>query len=673
VASVIDGKKIILSYRLSAFMIKRLVVLTFCSAFICCSVVAQSLTESNFGTVPDSLFADDQYPADPNAPFIYSLKKLDVSFEEDEQSIIAVLKYHVRVKVFDSSVKEAAVVGIPYYFDNNIEQVSNIKGVTHQNGQVKVPLSPDRIRTININSRYNLKEFTMPAVRDGSVIEYRYTVRRRYIEELPDFYLAHQVPTSLAKVSITYPRYLRYKAVPENFSRPLNHTITQIDSSDVPKIFTYPQPDPLIRESWSAANIPAVTEEAYISSLDDYRSKIKFQLSEFGIPRQTLETSWDFIVAEIRRKQQILAKIDANNEAEKIGREISASFESKEAVQDSIFRYVNEKASFSGSEAPFSTVADQVVLRGEPSDQAAINQTLAAMLSGAGIEAHPVLISTRKSGMINTSFPSFFEFNGQLIHTEIGGKTYFMDASFPYSQPNLIPVDTYNETGLLLKPESYAWVDVEPAKSTFAIQIDMDATLQRNGTLAGTITSANGGYPAQQIREQNAEGQPTSQIIKKSVFDGYTDVAISGATISGLNNFDQPVTLSSDFSLDDYAASFSNGLDFRPMVVGYLKTSPFSENRRELPVTLDAPEKLDLRYTITLPQGYSIKQRPQNKIIKLPGATFIEQYKVEGQKITYEFHIEIFQKEFSTDLYPQLLNFYKRWVQLSNSRWIIER
>jgi hypothetical protein len=248
-----------------------------------------------------------------------------------------------------------------------------------------------------------------------------------------------------------------------------------------------------------------------------------------------------------------------------------------------------------------------------------------------------------------------------------------MDASFPYSQPNLIPVDTYNETGLLLKPESYAWVDVEPAKSTFAIQIDMDATLQRNGTLAGTITSANGGYPAQQIREQNAEGQPTSQIIKKSVFDGYTDVAISGATISGLNNFDQPVTLSSDFSLDDYAASFSNGLDFRPMVVGYLKTSPFSENRRELPVTLDAPEKLDLRYTITLPQGYSIKQRPQNKIIKLPGATFIEQYKVEGQKITYEFHIEIFQKEFSTDLYPQLLNFYKRWVQLSNSRWIIER
>lgn len=654
-------------------MIKRVITLTFL-LFLCCQGLnAQPIAESAFGSIPDSLFANSQYASDRDVPFIYLLKKLDIHFEEDDQSIIAVLNYHVRVKVFNSSVKEAAVVGIPYYFENNIEQVANIQGFTHQSPQVKVPLAPEQIRTINVNSRYNVKEFTMPAVKDGSVIEYRYTIRRRYIEELPDFYLSHQVPTALAQVSITYPTYLRYNAVTENFSHELDLNVTQIDSSDVPKIFTYPQPDPRIRKTWSATNIPPVQKEAYISSLDDYRSKIKFQLSEFGIPRQTLENSWDFVVAEIRRKQQILPKIDANDKAIEIGREIGNAFETQEAAQDSIFRFVNKNARFSGSKAPFSDVTDETVLQGEPSDQAAINQTLIAMLSGAGIESHPVLISTRESGMINTSFPSFFEFNGQLAYSQIGNKTYFMDASFPHSQPNLIPVDTYNETGLLLKPEAYEWVAVEPEKSTFAITIAMDATLNRSGTLTGSLTSVNAGYPAQIIRQQQANGQTSTQIIKKAVFDGYPNIELAKAQLLNGNSFDQPITLSADFGLPDYAVSFSNGLDFRPMVVGYLSSNPFSESSRELPVTLDAPEKLDLSYTVTLPDGFNVKQKPQDRLIGLPGATFEERYEVNGQTIRYEFHIDISRKSFSPDLYPQLLNLYKRWVNLSNGTWLIER
>lgn len=654
-------------------MIKRLTVCLFLCTFAVSGVWGQATPQPGFNTIPDSLFDEARYSANSDAPFLYSLKKLDVTFEENEQSIVAVLKYHVRVKIFDASVQEASVVGIPYYFENNIERVSDIRAVTWQSPDEKIPLSPDRIRTINVNSRYNVKEFTMPAVQDGSVIEYAYTIRRRYIEELPDFYLSHQVSTARAEVSITYPKYLRYKAVPENFAGGLKHEFTQIDTSDAPKIFTYPQPEPIIKETWRATNIPAVQKETYISSLDDYRSKIKFQLSEFGIPRQTLENSWDYVVAEIRRKQEILPKIAANEKAEAIGREIADAFESKKAVQDSIFRFINKNANFSGSKSPFSEVKDEAVLSGTPSDQAAINQTLIAMLKGANIEAHPALISTRESGQINTSFPSFFEFNGQLVYSKIDDKTYFMDASFPHSRPNLIPVDTYNETALLLKPEGYDWVAVEPEKSTFAIQINMDATLNRNGTLAGSVTSLNEGYPAKLIRQQRGNGQTPSQVIAQAVFDGYANAELTQPAISNISSFDEPVELSADFTLPDYAVSFANGLEFRPMVVGYLMSNPFSENQRELPVTLDAPEKLDLQYTITLPDGYSVERKPQNRVVQLPGATFEERYEVKGQIIKYEYHIDISRKQFSPDLYPRLLNLYERWVNLSNSTWLIER
>ena len=654
------------------FMTKRLAFLFFLlfSAF---SSFAQSPERGGLATIPDSLFNEARLSAAPDVPFTYALKSLDVTFEEEEQSIVAVLQYHVRVKVFDASVKEASIVGIPYYFENDIERVSDISAVTWQSPNKRVPLSNDQIRTINVNSRYNVKEFTMPAVQNGSIIEYKYTIRRRYLEELPDFYLAHQVPTSLAKVTITYPTYLRYKALPENFSRPLDHTVTRIDSSDVPKIFTYPQPAPKIRETWIARNIPAVRKESYISSLDDYRSKLKFQLSEFGIPRQKLENSWDYIVAEIRRKQQLSSKIAANITAADLGGQIRQATETQEAAQDSIFRYLNDRMNFSGDKSPFSQVGDKVVLAGKPADQAAINQTLAAMLNGAGMEAYPVLISTRESGQINKSFPSFFEFNGQLVYTEIDGQSYFMDASFPHSQPNLIPVDSYNENGLVLKPQSYDWVAVEPDKSMFSIQVDMEATLQRNGTLTGSVISLNEGYPAQLMRQQYADGQSITQVILQAVFDGYTNAELSEASLQNLQTHDQPAKIETSFTLPDYAVSYSSGLEFRPMVVGYLMRNPFSDAQRELPVTLDAPEKLDLRYHINLPEGYSVKQLPQDRTIALPGATFAEHYSVNGQTLEYAFQIDISRKKFAPDLYPRLLNLYNRWVNLSNSTWLIQR
>ncbi len=636
------------------------------------SAGAQTSAETAVGTVPDSLFAEAQYPADPDVPFLYSSKKLDITFEEDDQSIVAVLKYHVRVKVFDSSIKEAAVVGIPYYFEDNIEQVSDIRGYTHQSTDDKVPLNVENVRTININSRYNIKEFTMPAVQNGSVIEYAYTVRRRYIEELPDFYLAHQVPTERAEVSVTYPKYLRYKAVKQNFDGRLNHDITTFSGrSDVPKIFTFPQPEPIIKESWSALNIPAVQKENYITSLDDYRGKIKFQLSEFGIPRQTLENSWDFVVAEIRRKQQLNERINSNRQAHELGRSISRTLSDKKAIQDSIFQYLNRTSNYSGSKAPFSSADDGGVLQGEPSDQAAINQTFVAMLRGGGIDAHPMLISSRESGRINRSFPSFFQFNGQLVYSEIDGQSYFMDASFPYSRPNLIPVEMYSESGLLLKPGGYRWLDINPAESAFAISVDIDAELDRRGALSGSLQAKTAGYPARQVRKLLAEGASNSQVIKNAVLDGYANADLTNTKLDKVGAAEGPIELSADFSLDNYAVSFTGGLEYSPMVVGFLTRNPFDDEERELPVTLDAPERLDLTYTIRIPEGMEVAGRPEDRTVRLPGAMLKETYDLEQNVLRYEFHIDISRKQFSADLYPRLLNLYNRWVQLSNNRWRI--
>lgn len=636
---------------------------------------AQSNSQAQFGVIPDSVYQIQPPESAPDTPYMVTNNEMNVSFDENGNSIVAIIKYLVRLKVFDKSAREASIVSIPYYFDNDMEQISNIRAQTYEPSGKRIPLNQQNIKTININERYNVKEFTMPQVEDGSVLEYSYVIRRRYIEQLPDFYLSHQVPTSEAKVTITYPGYLRYKAFVENFDGPVNRDFAYRDTSSVPKIFVYPQPKPIITERWTAHNIPAVKKVPYISSLNDYRGKIRFLLDEFGIPRQPLENSWEVVVRRMREKTNPLDFIQQNRMAEALGDSISGAHPSasKEALQDSIYRYVNQQVKYSGAYSPYSTESDSMALSGKPADQASINQTLIAMLQGAGIEAHPILISSRKSGQIDKDFPSFYQFNAQMVYSKIGGQTYFMDASFPHSQPGLIPVDMYSGPGLLLKSDSFEWVDIQPKKSAFNIKVDVDAKLTADGTLKGKVTARQDGYPAQQIRKQRTDGMQNLDILKRTIFDGYAEMTANNVRLSNIDDYNKPVEITAQFEIENYATSFTDGLKFRPMIVGYRRENPFENSSRDLPVTLDAPEKLDVSYSIALPDGYSSKSGRQNHQINIPGGIFEEHYDMANNKMNYEFHINISRKDFSTDEFPQLYRLYQRWVDLSNTAWLLKK
>lgn len=652
------------------FTVAITLILVICAA----DSQAQQFQDAQFGNIPDSLFSMQPPAHSPNAPYVITNKELDVSFRELEESIVAILEHHVRLKVFDETAREASIIAIPYYFENNMERISSIEGYTYLPSGSRIPVLEKDIRTININSRYNVKEFTMPEVANGSILEYSYIIERRYIEELPDFFLSDKVPIEAAKLTITYPKYLRYQSLIENYDGTILHDVVYTDTSTVPKVFTIPQPKPVVTERWMVHDVPGIEEEEFISTLDDYRAKIKFLLSEFGIPRQQLENNWEVVVARIRDKTNPWEGIRQNAVAQAKGDSIARALSSSpdEVVQDSIYRFLNKRVRFSGTHSPYSTESGAQVIAGEPVDQAAVNQTLVAMLRGADIEANPVLISTRKAGKINMSFPSFYQFNGQMVQSKIGDQIYLMDASFPHSQPGLIPVDMYGSRGLVLKEDSYEWLDINPDKSIFDIQVQIDANLRSDGTLEGTVGASQRGYPAQRIRQQRADGMSDAEILEQTLFDGYPDLKAENIRIKNIDDYAEPIQLSAQFEIEKYATSFTDGLKFRPMIVGYRSENPFSDTNRNFPITLDAPERLDVSYSISLPAAYSAEEGIRNQSVSLPGADFEEIYNIDEGKMDYEFHINIEQKDFSADFFPQLYNLYKRWVELSNTAWLIK-
>jgi len=625
-----------------------------------------------FGDIPDSLLSSDFYAEYPDAPFYYAHKGVTININEKNQSIVAELSYVVRIKILTEEGQQGAEVGIPYYFDQNIEHISNIRGITYNQDGSKTALDTANIVTVNLNNRYNVKRFLMPDARPGAVLEYAYTIERRFIEELPDFQLSHPVPTAFAQVTLNNPKFLRYEVVSDGIEQKVKYQQNFISIDSVKKIFTIKQPEPMLQEVWAVENVPPILRNEMAGSYNEQSARLKFQLSEFGRPRQPLEISWDYVVASMRRRLNPWENLVQYPKLDSLGKEIASEFDNKVAAQDSIFRYLNSAMRFNESNGSFTDNDLYKVLDGEFSSRAAINLTLLGLLRGAGIDAWPLFLSSRNFGEINRDFPSIFQFNTLLIYSEIDGTPYFMDASYSHGSIGLIPTESYNESGLVFKKEGFKWVEINPEKSKFYINLDIDADIDPRGTLAGVVKAVNEGYTAREVRKMYEQGMEVEEIVKQAFFDIYNNAEIRNAEIT-IDPSTGTVTMQGEFIISEYAITFQSGIEYRPLISGFLLDNPLDESSQNMTVRLDAPEFLMLNYNIEYPSGYFLKQVSQDRKIIFPGAEFHEEYETFKNGVTYSYNIEISKRTFPPDVFPQILNLYERWVNLSKSTWYIEK
>src|SRR6056297_472614 len=625
-----------------------------------------------FGSRPSEL---DETGPDHNAPYEYLSREASIEFDETDRGIVAYIHYLNRIKVYsDDPIEqaEAALVGIPYYASENIESVTNLEALTwKENGQF-YRLNTENTRNVELNSRYRLVEFEMPEVDSGAVLEYKYTLERRYIEELPDFYMSDRVPVREATLFMKNANFLRYDVIEQNVDFELSYQEFEVDTSSIPFVFTYERPDPVNIEVWSAEGIPAIDATSFISSIDDVRAKLKFQISEFGLPRQPLDNSWELIEAQLRRNSNPYDGIEENSMLISNNLERFSEVQNAVEMQDSIFHFINSSIQFNGENTVYAEGDLDHVIEGVPANRAEINTLLLGMLREAGIEAYPLFISGREFGRINRSFPSLFQFNQLLVYSEIDDVEYVMDASFAHSLPNLISVNSFNYQGFLLRENDFHWIEINPRKSVFNLRVGIEGDLNQNGSLTGTIRAETTGYPSREIRRSLAGAESEGDIIKKIFLDIYPEAKLSDTEIVVDELNPDIISIRAAFEIPNYAVSFTEGLEYKPVIIGYLYQNPFESANRRVPITLDEPEQLFVNYRINLPDGAEVENLRGRQMTELPGAELREEYSVSDTQLTYSFGVNIERKQFSSDDYSQLRRIYERWVELSNEVWFIE-
>ena len=624
-----------------------------------------------FGAIPMQAFAMDPSDTTEN-DYRYLFKGMDVRFEMKGDRIHALISHHLRIRVQSQFGTMAGLISIPLYAENDLETLESIEASTWISPSRSVSLNPETRRQVKVNERYTITEFSMPDVRPGVVLDVRYTIRRRYLEELPDFNVMMNQPVDFAMARLVNSTFLRYRAIPINGKSELSFDEARVDTGLVRNIFEGRSSEPLLVQTWHARNVPALREEPLSGSADDYRWRIKFQWSEFGNPRQYLESGWDVVAAELRRRPGLYSQIERYEAGRRIGAGFGLRIADPRARIDSIYAFVRDQANASVNRGVTSEEDPAIVLEGQPASPALINQALISILRGAGISAWPLLTASLEYGKILTDFPSYYQFNRLLVYVQLPGEVLLLDAADPFSKPGMIPDDLVGTDGFLLKENEYAWVTLRTDQTNAHLEVDFEGRLDNNGRLTGRLRSNHRGLKARQFQQRAYSMPDPIALAEEILFRNANRVRYRSAKMVQATNGSDP-GLDLDLHIDRFATSFREGLEFNPMLVGWLEANPLGEGPRRLPVSVDIPESFSLIVALALPPGFRMPRPSDAQEASMTGASVKVAYRQEGDTLRYRVDVKLDAVTVPPENIAEIRQFYDSWVALSSARWFLER
>jgi hypothetical protein len=236
------------------------------------------------------------------------------------------------------------------------------------------------------------------------------------------------------------------------------------------------------------------------------------------------------------------------------------------------------------------------------------------MLKEAGLNANPVLISTRNNGI--PLFPTREGFNYVAASVKLNEQVVLLDACNKFTEPNVLPTPAINWYGRLIEEDgSASMVKVTPNKvstKTTALNIHLKA----NGDIEGKERETHGAYYAYLFRDKNHGVDEDDYLDKKE--NNTNGIEISNYEINNKNALGKNIVESYDFYMENQSDVLGDKLYFSPLFFEGEKENPFILEKRDYPIDFVFPWQERFMVNIKIPEGYEITSMPENLRLVLP-------------------------------------------------------
>ena len=231
------------------------------------------------------------------------------------------------------------------------------------------------------------------------------------------------------------------------------------------------------------------------------------------------------------------------------------------------------------------------------------------MLRYAGINASPVLISTKSNGV--PLFPTRKGFNYVICFIEDEEIMSLLDATDKNATFNILPVRDLNWQGRVIRENgSSTWVGLAP-KSISRDVISLNVKLNSDLSAEGKVRSQKFDYVAKRYRDMYADTSDETYI--KALEKDKGDLIISNLKVEGEDDLLKPILITYEYTMDNEVEEIGDKLYFSPLFFLSAQENPFKQDERKLPIDLIYPMSSKYMVYVMLPDGYDVESLPENK------------------------------------------------------------
>ena len=588
-------------------------------------------------------------PFDSSASAIILMENEVILFSDGR----AYLQVHRRIKILDEKGFDFANLEVPYYHYNNFEWVTKFKGVTfNKNEKGKVEKTTVK-KTFKEKSNEYWSNFKVafPAIKKGAIIEYKYQYATKDLMNLEPWEFQHEIPVLYSRVSVEQPDWLNYSIL--SFGSELRK---KYDESP--------------RNEWILENIPGYEDEDYVYNPKDYINKIRFQITQYKGRNgwESVIKNWNELGKEKKQDyKKVFRKAKKNKSL--LNDLITEKDTDREKVEK-IFNFVRNTYQWNGYYSTYPGKSFDKLLTTKKGNLADLNLWMTALMRTAGLEAYPVLISTKSHGKPISFFPLIKQFNTVICSVEIDGKPLLIDVverggKLPY---DLLPKENLNYIGLKLGKDSTEWVNIPfDKKSRTQMLVDLDFNKRE-----GSINARFNGYPASEKRLMVGEGR---QLFIQGKLQGFAGQEIEFGQVEIKNEADSKLPLLFNYDLKLGEMPEDDFLYFSPARWTDFEESPFKKEKRTLPVELPYLYSNQLVIKLNYPTAYQLEEVPTDLVLNLPSDIGSFSFLVERKPTFCMLRIRFQMKEvyLSPVTYFYLKEFHDRISEKVNEALVFKR
>jgi hypothetical protein len=656
-------------------------------------VSAQTSETMKFGKITPADFQLSAEKFDSGASAVIIADIGTVKFEGNTSGYFNIIfTRFMRVRIMNKNGLDigSREISLFHSSDGDIEKIISIKGSTYnlEHGSIQeTKLDEKSIFTQKYNNNIDDKKFSMPALKEGSVFDLEYSVRSPFTSRMEPWSFQGDYPALWSEFTVTIPSPLHYvvriqgdehfkidtaKLIPENYNvRVSNEGYgTATDKSyTVTGNSTY--------RRWVKTNVPSLHEEPFTSTIDNFYSKISFQLDYIQWNKESekhfQKSTWNLLSKDLMADEDFGASV--NNDPDWLTDEVNKivaglSSDSEKVVK--LYMYVRDNFKSDGRHGIYKDGSLKDIFRKRSGKVADINLLLTAMILKANIKAQPMILSTRSHGLADPSYPLVDEYNYVICMAFPVGQFFTLDASRPYLKFGQIPLECYNGYGHIIDP-------VMPVPIFFSADSVVESSLTRviiiddeKGKLTGNLTSTPGRSETYDIRA-TTNGSSLNAYEKKVRDLNGSDLTMENFGIDSLGKYDFPISIHYDFNLKNSGSP--DIIYFNPMLGERNKTNPFKSADRLYPVEI--PYCIESIYTLNMdiPAGYQVDEIPKSARVAYNENEGMFEYLIQhdAEKIQMRVKLSLKKAFFPTDEYSTLRDFFAYVVKKESEQIVFKR